>query len=127
MFIQDPIDDLVFSSNGDLLAVSKRAQIHLFGSKKQVRIDKVEVSHCRTLAFSPDDTVLVTGLANGEIRLWDLTTGDKLNSLEGHKDIVRELVFSHDGNTLTSIGREGTILLWDWDEIRKGTPRSEEN
>ncbi len=121
VFIHDPIDDLVFSSNGDLLAVSNRARIHLFGIKKQVHIDKVEVSQCRTIAFSPDDTVLVTGLANGKIRLWDLTTGDKLNSLEGHKDIVQELVFSHDGKTLTSIGREGTILLWDWDEIRNGS------
>ena len=126
VFIHDPIDDLAFSSNGDLLAVSNRARIHLFGIKKQGHIDKVEVPYCRTIAFSPDDTVLVTGLSNGKIRLWDLTTGDKLNSLEGHKDIVQELVFSHDGKTLTSIGREGTILLWDWDEIRNGSTGNED-
>ena len=35
--------------------------------------------------------------------------------------------FHPDGKTLASIGSEGTILIWDWDEIRKGTSGSEEN
>jgi hypothetical protein len=33
--------------------------------------------------------------------------------LKGHKDIVHSLVFSPDGHTLASAGRESRIILWD--------------
>ena len=31
------------------------------------------------------------------------------------------LVFSPDDKTLVSTGQDGTILLWDWDEVLKGS------
>ena len=79
------------------------------------------------LVYSPDDTLLVNGLYSGKIELWDMTTVDKLTTLNGHTNGVEQLVFSPDGKTLASIGGEGTILIWDWDEIRKSTSGSEEN
>jgi WD40 repeat protein len=35
---------------------------------------------------------------------------------------VETLQFSPDGNTLVSAAQDGTILLWDWDEIINGLP-----
>ena len=76
----------------------------------------------RSLVFSPDDTVLVAGLINGRIELWDLTTGEKTTTLNGHTSIVEMLVFSPDGKTLVSTGQDGTILVWDWQEVIKDAP-----
>ena len=122
------IRDLVFSPNGDMLAVTTLGKTRLFECEKQTRIDEMKVSKSSALAFLPDDTVLVTArLFNGKIELWDLTTGDKFSTLDGHTNGVEQLVFSPDGKTLASIGSEGTILIWDWDEIRKSTSGSEEN
>ena len=118
---EDPITALAFSSNGALLAVGSQQKIRLLGSRKLPRLKDVTYG-TQSLAFSPDDTVLVVGSINGGIKLWDLTTGEKINTLNGHISTVETLVFSPDGKTLVSTGQDGTILVWDWNEAIKGTP-----
>ena len=118
----DPITVLAFSSNGDLLAVGSERKIRMLGSKEQIGFE--EAHHgAKSLLFSPDDTLLVSGLISGKIELWDLATGAKLTTLEGHTAPVETLVFSPDGKTLVSTGQDGTILLWDWDEVIKSSDR----
>ena len=117
---EDPITALAFSTNGRLLAVGSEEKIRLLGSSKQPRLKDVTYG-TQSLAFSPDDTVLVAGLRNGSIVLFDLTTGEKIITLNGHTAIVEVLVFSPDAKTLVSTGHDGTILLWDWAEAIKGT------
>lgn len=121
-YYQDPIKALAFSSDSTLLAVGSQNRIRLLGSHQQIGLK--EVSHgTNALVFSPDNTVLVTGTTAGikqsEIELWDLTTREKINTLDGHTSIVEALVFSPDGKTLVSTGRDGTILIWDWEEAVK--------
>ena len=118
---QDPITTLTLSSDGTLLAVGSQQKIRLLGSSKQPRLKDVPHS-TQSLAFSPDDTVLVAGLRNGEIELLDMTTGEKITTLNGHTATVGTLVFSPDGKTLVSTGQDGTILVWDWEKAIKGTP-----
>ena len=115
---EDPITALAFSSNRALLAVGSEQKIRLLGSGQQPRLKDEDVKYgTQSLAFSPDDTVLVAGLRNGGIELFDLTTGEKVKTLKGHITIVETLVFSPDAKTLVSTGQDGTILLWDWDKI----------
>ena len=132
---KESIRDLVFSPNGDMLAVTTIfGKTRFFKCENQTRIDEIKMSRTDVLVYSPDDTLyspddtlLVNGLRSGKIELWDTTTADKLTTLNGHTNGVEQLVFSPDGKTLASIGGEGTILIWDWDEIRKSTSGSEEN
>ena len=118
---RDPITTFAFSSKSTLLAVGSERKIRLLGSSKQPRLKSVPHG-TKSLAFSPDDTALLAGLRNGSIELFDMTTGEKIKSLDGHTSIVGTLVFSPDGKTLVSTGQDGTILVWDWDEALKGTP-----
>ncbi len=121
---KDVITALAFSSTGALLAVGSNQKIRLLGNSKQPRF-KDGTYGTKSLAFSPDDTVLLAGLRNGGIELFDLTTGEKINTLKGHTQSVETLVFSPDGKTLVSTGQDGTILVWDWNEALKGTPVAE--
>ncbi|RUS79796.1 hypothetical protein EGW08_012443 [Elysia chlorotica] len=63
--------------------------------------------------FDPS-LVIATGLASGKIRLWNCAEGTLIVELLDHRDTVRCLDFSLDGNLqLLSGSRDGTLKLWD--------------
>ena len=66
-----------------------------------------------TVAFSPDDTILASGLWDGRIRLWNVARRQEIGVLEGHTERVGTLAFSPDGTMLASGAYEGTVKLWD--------------
>ena len=114
------INALAFSSDETLIAAGNLEKIRLFGSQKKTHFKEISKVKCNALVFSPDDSVLVVGLWDGGIQLLDITTGDELATLDGHTALISKLLFSTDGKTLFSTGYDGTILLWDWDEVLKG-------
>jgi len=71
----------------------------------------------RSLAFSPDGTVLASAGGNTEdfvIRLWDVESGSALQTLEEHTGIVWGVAFSPDGQMLVSVSNDSTGKIWDW-------------
>ena len=73
--------------------------------------------YLRSLAFTPDGTVLASTAGNtGEydIYLWDVAGGQKIGTLEGHTGIIWELAFSQDGEMLASVSSDKTAKVWDW-------------
>ncbi len=78
----------------------------------------------RALTISPNGSILVESTKMGydtyceaNISLWDVNTGEKLLALPGHTEPITKLEFSHDGKTLASGSKDGTVLLWDWKKI----------
>ena len=78
----------------------------------------------RSVTFSPDGKTLASGGFDGNVKLWDVTTGKELASLlQGPTDPVYCVAFSPDGKILASGSRDpeaaanttnsATIKLWD--------------
>ena len=75
------------------------------------------------LAFSPDDRLVAYGCLDGNVRVWDLTSQQRLKRLrpQGKKVQLLGLRFSADGGTLTAT-QTGRSLDWDtrrWQKLRE--------
>jgi hypothetical protein len=67
----------------------------------------------RCLVFSPDGTTLASATADGQVVLWDVSTGAVRDRLGGLAEKNAALAFSPDGKTLAAGGPGGTIRLWE--------------
>ncbi|RFU32165.1 hypothetical protein B7463_g4157, partial [Scytalidium lignicola] len=70
-------------------------------------------SSVRSVAFSPDGKLVVSGSRDRTVRLWDTATGMMLQTLKGHSDSVRSVAFSPDGKLVVSGSWDRTVRLWD--------------
>jgi WD40 repeat protein len=121
---EDAVTSLAFSPDGNTLAsggqdgtirlwdLQTGAEIRLLDRLSQdVRNSSVPV-RIGCLAFSPDGNVLVTGEADGMIRLWNIATGVQIAAFQGHRGEVDTLDFNSDGTQFISGGQDGTLRLW---------------
>ena len=66
-----------------------------------------------SVQFSPDGNRLVTASDDGSVFLWDLSTGNVVQTFSGHTGPIRGLDFSPDGARLATSSWDGTARIWD--------------
>jgi WD40 repeat protein len=79
----------------------------------QVRAILPSSSAVYGLAFTPDGRRLVSGGADGTVRVWDVRTGEPLHVFEWHRKWVTCLAMSPDGTTVATGSEDSTIAVWD--------------
>ncbi len=65
------------------------------------------------VAFSPDGKTLALASRSGNVQLWNVATGELLESVKGHSGAVSAVAFSPDGRTLASGSFDQTVRLWN--------------
>jgi len=76
---------------------------------------KLSVQHysaVHVVTFSPDGQIVATGASDGIVRLWRVSDGALLHTLEGHTRPVSGVAFFQDGTLLISSARDSTVGIW---------------
>ena len=66
-----------------------------------------------SVAVAPDGSWLVSGGADGTVRIWDVATWRERALLAGHTGGVASVAVAPDGSWLVSGGADGTVRIWD--------------
>ena len=65
-------------------------------------------------AFLPDITNILTSNGDGQVKVWDVTSGEILYRFTGHKTSVKALALSPRGGDIFASGSEdGSVKIWD--------------
>ena len=119
-----PIDAISFSADCKTLATASRSVVKLWDAWSGVTLQTLEWTETSSLSpnmrrlfsikaisFSPDGKILATA-AEHAVKLWDVSSGAVLKTLEGHSYDIGAVVFSPDSKTLVSASHD-TVKLWD--------------
>ncbi|MDD5494188.1 MAG: protein kinase [Dehalococcoidia bacterium] len=65
------------------------------------------------VTISPDGRFALSGSGDKTLRLWDLSTGACLRTMEGHTNIIYAIAISPDGRFALSGSRDNVLRFWD--------------
>jgi WD40 repeat protein len=112
--LSGPTSSLVWSPDGNLLAGSGstyQSNLLLWDMNTYEPIPRINVrGFVSAIAWNPDGTELAGASSNNTIKIWDLSSGELLRSIDTHPDIIS---VSWTGNKLTALSRDHTITNWD--------------
>ncbi|MEO2021924.1 MAG: WD40 repeat domain-containing protein, partial [Pirellulaceae bacterium] len=69
------------------------------------------------LAMAANDTQVVSASLDGDLAVWDRTTGTRIHQLLGHQGEVFDLAVFPDGIKCASVDRNSMVRIWD---LQKG-------
>jgi WD40 repeat protein len=139
---------LAFSADGRALAAGHDdRKIRLWEvATGQVRLIVEHGDRPTALAFSPDGALLTSACNNTrsnpatngmtppvglrqdtrDVRVWDVLSGRRVHTFEGHGGPITTLAFSPDGRLLASGSNDTTILLWEVTRLPRGGQKAVE-
>jgi WD40 repeat protein/serine/threonine protein kinase len=93
--------------------VAPPAQVWSLSEKRRLReFEKRGQGLLRALAFAPNGRHLVSGGADGSVRVWDAGTGRELTHYPGHTGPVQSVAVAASGREALSAGEDGSVRLW---------------
>ena len=103
-----------FSHDGKLVATGGSDLIvRTWDSVTGEKLDEFPTTGQTTdLAFSPDDRLLAAaGTIDTTARIWNVSTGDLVGIVSGHRSGVQSVTFSPDGRSILTTGRDGKVFV----------------
>lgn len=130
-----PILGLSLNADSSLLATGDNAGIaHVYDTKTGEEVARLDADAvfgwtssgkftknevwASTVAFNPDGNQLAASYATGLIAIWDWKSGKPSMTLDGHTDIVENVVYNTNGLLLASASDDGNVILWDLEPSR---------
>ena len=114
-----PVNSIAISSDGKLLATASDDYKVLIWNLKPDQTSNTPLLNIEhpgivfSAAFNPVGSRLVTGVQDGSVRVWDITTGSEIMTLRGHADTVLMVTFDPSGQRIATASVDATARIWD--------------
>jgi len=101
------------------LALARYGEVEIRDSETRqlIRTLKGHLGTVNTVQFVPQGKVMIAagGLAGlgGQIKIWNVTEGKLIRSIDTHRDAIYALAISPDGKTMATGSYDKQIKLWD--------------
>lgn len=105
--------DLKFSPDGTILAVGGDApSVILWDVAAKKELHRLPAGLTVQILFSRDGKKVATS-PRGTFQLWDVSSGNQINSRDGHRFPINALAYSPDGRLIVSAGDTDQAIIWD--------------
>jgi WD40 repeat protein len=117
----DLVQSIAFAPDNRTLASGDYKTVKIWQKNEQVAITKKwdSAQPIKSVALSPDQTLVAIGLENGEIEIRQAENGNVVKKLAGHQQAVTGVEFTADAKQLFSAGIDKTIRVWNVEEAKQ--------
>lgn len=110
--------DAIKSLKGYYL-LSTQGVFEFDGISKEINKLNISVKNApSSLAVNSSNSQMAIGYASGELTIYNVTSGQEIEELEGHLARVSSLLFSLDGKRLVSGGFDKVLNIWDMEDMK---------
>ncbi len=117
-------DSVVFSPNGKYLAASSFDKknssgtftVQVWNIKNGTELYDAPLKHediITSIVFGSDSQQIATASLDKTARVWDVQTGELLQTLQGHTEGIRSMILSPNKRKLATASKDKTARVWD--------------
>jgi WD40 repeat protein len=104
--------EVSFSPDGRWLVAMGGDEVRVFDTATWGLARTLEAARVRTFAVDATGSRVVTGTSDGDVSVWELSSGRRIQHLLELGDGISRVAYSPDGGTIAAAASDGVVWLW---------------